>query len=182
MKRTSGDRGLAKLLLFQLGIAVVVLLAGKPHTAVHGMDWPFPTSEQVASFDFVGRVPGEEASIFAVLMETMAWSFLGVFTRAMYRLAVFAKTNEQFAVMPVAIRLLGEAAAGISIAVALVALLWSSELKVVDITISLKDAGIGSIIAVSFVLGFFHENTVQLLGRVQGSLFSGDTKGEEDGT
>ena len=159
------------LVLLQVSIAVSIILVGKPHTMLHAMDWPIPTPKQVAGFDFIGIQSGATPSIWSVLLETAAWSFLGVMARTEYRLARTIQERRQVSVTTAVAQILGDAAAGVSIAVALVALFWSSELKIVDVQLTLRKSGVGSVIAVAFVLGFFHDRTQRLVGLVQERLF-----------
>jgi hypothetical protein len=49
--------------------------------------------------------------------------------------------------------------------------MWSSELNLVGIPITLKKGGIGAMIAVSFILGFFNNRTQKFLGLLQGKMF-----------
>jgi len=159
------------LLFLQIAIAALTLLVGKPHTMLHGMNWPMPTPEQVAAFDFIGaRGPGAP-SIWSILLETAAWSFLGVMTRTEHRLARTIQRGIPVSLQTALAQILGDAAAGVSIAVALVALLWSSELKLVDIQLTLRGSGVGSVIAVSFILGFFHDRTQRVVGLVHERFF-----------
>jgi hypothetical protein len=174
------SKGLWRLVALQGILLVVIILVGKPHTLLHNMDWPIPTASQVAAFDFVGRDAGKLPSIWAVILETAAWSFLGVMARAEYRLARTARSGAaDFSALRAVSQLFGDAAAGISIAVALVALIWSSELKFLDFKIALKDAGIGSIIAVAFILGFFHDKTQALLRKSQERLLGVSRKNDK---
>jgi hypothetical protein len=174
------SNGLARLVALQALLALVTILVGKPHTLLHHMDWPLPQATQVAAFDFVGKEPGKPTSIWSVLLETAAWSFLGVMARAEYRLARTARAGAaDFSVLRALSQLFGDAAAGISIAVALVALFWSSELKLLDFNLVTKNAGIGSIIAVSFILGFFHDRTQAVLRKSQDRLLGVARNGEK---
>ncbi|HMV84744.1 MAG TPA: hypothetical protein PKA34_16565 [Blastocatellia bacterium] len=176
---TSAPGWVRNIVILQAVIAVLTLLVGKPHTMLHQMNWPFPSPEQVAQFNFIGIAGNTVPSIWSVLLETTAWSFLGVMARTEYKLARMLQHRKPVSIATAMGQIFGDAAAGISIAVALVALLWSSELKVIDIKLTLKDAGIGSIIAVSFVLGFFNDRTQKFLGLIQGKLFGNtDSKGD----
>lgn len=166
------------LLIIHLIVLAVTLLVGKPHTALHGMDWPMPTPEQVAAFDFIGNTQDTEPSIWAVLLETAAWSLVGVMTRTEYRLARTIRNQREVDWRTTVAQILGDSAAGVSIAVAFVALLWSSELKVIDIQLTLRDSGVGSVIAVSFILGFFHDRTQRYFGLVHEKLFGNANPGE----
>lgn len=142
---------------------------------LHEMSWPIPRPEEVAAFDFVGGSGPEGPSIWAVLLECAAWSFAGFVARAQYFLTLLALGKVQsMPLIQVGSKLIGEAAAGISIAVALVALLWSSELTVLEIQMSLRNVGVGSVIAVSFVLGFFHDDSREILRRAGSRLFARD--------
>lgn len=169
----SDPGALRRLVLFQCFLALITLLAGKPHTMLHEMDWPLPKGEQVAAFDFVGAVEGSPPSVWAVLLETAAFSFLGIMARLMYQLTQTAMAGVcEFSYLRATSRLLGYSAAGIAMPVALVALLWSSEITLLDVHFTLRDAGVGSIIAVSFVLGYFHDDTLKVLRRTKERWFS----------
>jgi hypothetical protein len=126
----------------------------------HGYDWPIPSADDFASFDFIGVGPDNpDPTFLAVGFEVLAWSAFGVLARSQHEVVRIILRGEQFSTLETVSILIGNFARAIAMATAVVALLRSTEV----VTLSLRDAGIDVIAAISFILGFFHEHTFQLL-------------------
>ena len=137
--------------------------------------------EAIANFNFIGiseNIP--EPSIFAVMLEVGAWSFFGVLARSEYYLTQLVIQKKKIQILETISKIIGETAMGVFTAVAVVAFLWSTEF----VNLTLRTADIGSIMAISFILGFYHENTRRLLGNFQKavSVTSQEPKGPEEET
>ena len=146
-----------------LGMALISWLAAR----AHGYDWPIPSAEGFANFDFVGVSPeNPEPSFLALAFEVLGWSAVGVLARSEYCITRRIARGENFDLLETISKLIGDFAMGVSIAVAVVAFLRSTEF----VTLSLKSAGIEAIAAISFILGFYHEDTRRLLGPVKEAI------------
>jgi len=150
--------------LSAIGVQVVLLacmaLLSWLAALAHGYDWPIPSAEDFASFDFIGVGPDNpEPSFLAVAIEVLAWSAFGVLARSQYYVTRLITDHEDFSTLEIISVLIGNFARAIAMATAVVALLRSTEF----VTLSLKTAGIDVIAAISFILGFFHEHTFELL-------------------
>lgn len=127
----------------------------------HGYDWPIPSPQDFARFDFIGVGPDNpEPTFLAVAFEVLFWSAFGVLARSEYYVTQLVIKRGEFDALETASKLIGDFARGIAMAIAVVALLRSTEF----VTLSLRTAGIDVIAAISFILGFYHEDTQQLLG------------------
>ena len=67
---------------------------------------------------------------------------------------------------------------GAAIAVAAVALLWSTQF----VNLTLRTADIAAIVAISFILGFYHEDTRRLLAKFRDRIsgIASETKSDEE--
>ena len=143
----------------------------------HGYDWPIPSAEDFASFDFIGVGPDNpEPTFLAVAIEVLFWSAFGVLARSEYHVTRLVIERRDFETLETISKLIGDFARAIAIAIAVVALLRSTEF----VTLSLKDAGIDVVAAISFILGFYHEDTHRLLGTFRESVAKGTSKEVED--
>lgn len=114
-----------------------------------------------ANFNFVGVSENTpNPSIFAVICEVGIWSFFGMLARSEYYLTQLIIRQKNIQLLETISKIIGETAMGVFTAVAVVAFLWSTEF----VNLTLRTADIGSIMAISFILGFYHENTRRLLG------------------
>lgn len=134
--------------------------------------------EATANFNFVGVSPeNPQPTIYAVILEVLIWSYMGVLARSAYS-ARRSMRGGKFSILEAITKLIADGVMGISIAIAVVAFLRTTEF----VNLSLKSADIGSIIAISFILGFYHEDTRRLLGsfhkRISGA--AGETKKDEE--
>jgi len=146
-----------------LGMGLLSWLAAK----AHGYNWPVPSAEDFARFDFVGVSPGyPEPSFLALAFEVLSWSAVGVLARSEYCITRLIAQGENFHLLETISKLIGDFAMGVSIAIAVVAFLRSTEF----VTLSLRSAGIEAIAAISFILGFYHEDTRRLLGPVKEAI------------
>jgi hypothetical protein len=145
----------------QVFILVCMMLLSLFAAAAHGYRWPIPSAEDFARFDFIGVSPDSpQPSFLAIAVEVLAWSAFGVLARSEYYLTRLIIQHRDFRTLEIISKLVGDSAMGVSIAIAVVALLRSTEF----VTLSLKSAGIDVIAAISFILGFYHEDTRRLLG------------------
>jgi len=162
----------------QIFILACMILLSLFAAAAHGYRWPIPSAEDFARFDFVGVGPDNpQPSFLAIAFEVLAWSAFGVLARSEYYVTRLIIQHRHFKTLEIASKLVGDFAMGASIAVAVVALLRSTEF----VTLSLKSAGIDVIAAISFILGFYHEGTRRLLGTFQERLAQGASESGKEG-
>jgi energy-converting hydrogenase Eha subunit B len=82
----------------------------------------------------------------------------------------------KFSILEALTKLFADSMMGVSVAIAVVAFLRTTEFA----NLSLKSADIGSIIAISFILGFYHEDTRRLLGSFQKRISGAARESEKD--
>jgi hypothetical protein len=118
-------------------------------------------AKAIANYNFVGvNSPTDEPSIFAVVLEVAIWSLAGVLARSEYYLSQIVVKRKQFVMLESISKLISDGAMGIAIAIAVILFLRATEF----VNISLRNADVASIAAISFILGFYHEDTRRLLG------------------
>ncbi|MEK7277605.1 MAG: hypothetical protein AAB427_09670 [Chloroflexota bacterium] len=103
----------------------------------------------------------------AVIIEIFLWSATGVLAHSEYSLTQLVVTRKDFDALEQMSKIIGELIMGVSITVSVIAVSRSVELNVAQISVSLKAANIETIIAISFILGYYHEQTRRLLGAIQ---------------
>jgi hypothetical protein len=158
------------IIIIQIVLIVLVGLLGMVYAQMHNiptiLDFIFSQdttgfSEAVANYNFVGVGPeNPEPSLMAVLYEVFILSFAGVLARQLYYLTQTVIRHKETRPLELISKFIGEAAMGVAIAVAVVAFLWSTEF----VNLTLRTADIGAIVAISFIIGFYHEDTRRLLG------------------
>ena len=117
--------------------------------------------EAIAAYDFVGVTPeSPQPSFYAIMLEVGIWSTFGVLARSIHSLAQSALHKEPISYLEGLIALLGDMLMAFGTAVAVVAFLRTAEF----VNFTLKTASIESIIAISFILGFYHDDARKLLG------------------
>ena len=145
-------------------MAIVSLL----YYRTHSLSWPFPSTEEVTNFNFIGVAPGKpEPSFLAVIIEIFLWSATGVLAKSEYSLTQLIVTRKDFDAFEQMSKIIGELIMGVSITISVIAFFRSVELNVAQISLSLKAANIETIIAISFIFGFYHDQTRRLLGVIQ---------------
>jgi len=171
-RRVLSAIGLQVFFLVCMGILSLLAALG------HGYDWPIPSPEDFARFNFIGVGPDNpEPTFLAVAFEVLFWSAFGVLARSEYYVTRLVVEHKDFDTLETVSKLIGDFARGIAMAIAVVALLRSTEF----VTLSLRTAGIDVIAAISFILGFYHEDTQGLLGTfrerfAQSTVDEGDNK------
>ncbi len=156
-------------IMLQIVVIMSILLLWVYYHQLHDMEWPVASVEDIASYDFVGVEPDNpQPSPLAVLNEVIVWSLLGVMARSEFHITYVLARGKEFGILENISRLIGDHAMGSAIAVAVVALLRSTEVTIAQVSLTLGTANIESIIAISFILGFYHEHTRQLLGTFRG--------------
>jgi hypothetical protein len=171
-------KGIRSVFIMQFIIFVLMVIAAYIYGWLHNIPTPFSLLyksiedyyEAIANFNFIGVSPENlQPTIYAVILETLVWSFLGVLARSAYS-ARQSMRGGKFSILEAITKLIADSMMGISITIAVVAFLRTTEF----VNLSLKSADIGSIIAISFILGFYHEDTRRLLGsfqkRISGSV------------
>jgi hypothetical protein len=135
--------------------------------------------DSIAKYNFVGvNSPIDEPSIFAVALEVAIWSLAGVLARSEYYLSQIVIRKRQFNLLESISKLISDGAMGIAIAIAVVLLLRATEF----VNLSLQNANVASIAAISFILGFYHEDTRHLLGSFRKKISESveEAKGNKD--
>jgi hypothetical protein len=163
------------LQLFIVGAMVTISLVA---ALAHGYHWPIPTAEEFAEFNFVGVGPqNPEPTFISVAFEVLAWSAFGVLARSQYYLTQLIVRHKDFRTLETLSKLVGDITMGISISIAVVAFLRSTEF----VNLTLRTASIDVIAAISFILGFYHESTRGLLGSFRDRIAksTGEARTEE---
>lgn len=169
------------LVLFQLAIAYAVYhdVPG-PITIFYiysGAVEPGSFSSQLANYNFLGVTnPDQRPSFYVVLMEVLTWSFAGVLARTEFQLTQIIVRRKKFGLLEQVSKIIGDSSMGVAISIAVVAFLLSTEVM----SISLKDANIETIAAISFILGFYHEDTRHLLGNFRKRISGATEQSEAD--
>ncbi len=133
----------------------------------HDFTWLVATAKEIAKYNFIGVTRcNPHPSAAAIIIEVLVWSSLGVSARHIYYVSRLIQRNKEkrIKLWEIVSKIVGEAAMGISISVAVVAFFLSTGLTIAQIKLTVQDVNILTIIALSFVLGFYHENTRSLLG------------------
>jgi hypothetical protein len=147
----------------------MVTAYGNQHRAKLGLSGLLsgPDPEEIANFNFVGVTPNNpNPSFIAVMIEAMMWSLAGVLARHLYDLTQIIIRRNLVDPLETISRLIGESAMGVAIAMAVVAFMQTVQIA----NLTLKGAGIESVGAISFILGFYHEGARALLKGFQRQL------------
>jgi hypothetical protein len=135
-----------------------------------------PDPEEIANFNFVGVTPSNpDPSFIAVMIEAMMWSLAGVLARHLYDLTQIIIKRNLVDPLETISRLIGESSMGVAIAMAVVAFLQTVQIA----NLTLKGAGIESVGAISFILGFYHESARGLLKGFQKRLSQANKDDQE---
>lgn len=157
-------RGVTLQLIVLAMMAIVSLL----YYRIHSLNWPFPSAEEIAAFNFIGvSSTNPNPTFLAVIIEIFLWSATGVLAHNEYSLTQLIITHKEFNSLEQMSKIVGELIMGVSITVAVIAFFRSVELSVAQINLSLKAANIETVIAISFILGFYHDQTRLLLGAIR---------------
>ncbi len=179
-KITKNTRERLNLSIIGLQVLFVILLIGWSwfYNRIHNLvDWfaYIIHGENIESylkaireFNFLGvGVDNPIPSVWAVLTEVTIWSVTGVLVRSEYTLTQIVLKREDISILELISKLIGDCAMGVGLAMAVVAFFWSTEFNIAQMNLTLKTANIATIIAISFILGFYHEDTHRLLGSFQ---------------
>ncbi len=132
--------------------------------------------EAIRNYNFVGVGPDHpEPTLYAVMLEVFILSGAGVLARSQYNLTRVLLQGKKFNTLEAIGKIIGEFAMGVSIAIGVVAFLRSTEF----VNLTLRTASIGSIVAISFILGFYHEDTRRLLGTFQKRISGSASENKE---
>lgn len=158
--------GLGFIGLLILSFIVIVVT----YLSFHSIDFVnmFKGQVTLVEFGFIGGSPNP----FSIGIEIIAWSTFGVNCQMAY-LAGRAVMRGQFGFLKYLIRWISTSLFAWGIAVAVIFSLQVVSLKVSGIEITLADASIETIIAISFVLGYFNEEARKLLGNLRGKIAVG---------
>jgi|GEM_PF-7096072 len=171
------DRDVLPVIFMQILVLVVMVLLTLQYSWLHnvphilspllGGDNIDTFATAIANYDFVGvTVKGTQPSIFAVVLEVAIWSLAGVLARSEYYLSQIVVKKKLFHFWETASKLISDGAMGIAIAIAVVLFLRATQF----VNLSLQNADVASIAAISFILGFYHEDTRQLLSSFRRKL------------
>ncbi len=176
------------IITIQIVLIVLIVILGMTYSKMHNiptiLDFMFSQDttefgEAVANYNFVGVGPeNPEPSLIAVLYEVLIMSFVGILARQEYYLTQTVIRRKETRPLELVSRLIGELAMGAAIAVAVVAFLWSTQF----VNMTLRTADIAAIVAISFILGFYHEDTRRLLAKFRDriSVTASETKKDEE--
>ncbi|MCI0396025.1 MAG: hypothetical protein L0332_25250 [Chloroflexi bacterium] len=120
---------------------------------------------QVAGINFIGVDQSHlEPSVWSVFLALAPQCIAGVLARSQYQLAQVILQGERFNFLEGVSRLIGDVSLGSAVAVCAVYFLRISEITVAQVSLTLRTASLETIVALGFILGFFHEDTRRLLG------------------
>jgi hypothetical protein len=144
---------------------------------IHGINAieAFNNPNYVWVFDFVGgsRNPA------SIGFEIGIWTFLGVTCRMAYT-STQSILRGQFDWLKSAIGWIGAGIFAWGIAVAVIFSLQVIVLNVGGIEITLANISLEAIIAISFIMGFYNQESRELLDKVRGQIVRGMGKAEQD--
>ncbi len=124
-------------------------------------------------FDFIGG----SANAFSIAVEIVYWALMGVVCQMAYQVSR-AVVDGKFDAWKSTFNWISISLYAIGVAIALIFSLKVISLNVGDIRITLASAPIEVIIAISFILGFYSEESRRLLGRLRGRIVTGmETEG-----
>lgn len=116
-------------------------------------------------FDYIGG----NATPFSIGLEILFWSLVGVICHIAY-LSGQAVLEKRFEFGEYLIRWISTSMYAAGIAHAVVFLLRLITIKIANIEITLKDAPVEVIIAISFILGFYYQEARKLLDKLRGQI------------
>lgn len=129
----------------------------------------------VLTFDYIGG----SANAFSVGSEIVYWALMGVICQMAY-LAGRTLIEGIFDFWKAIFGWIGTSLYAVGTAIAVIFSLKIVSINIADIKITLADAPIEVIIAISIILGFYSEESRRLLGRLRRQIVSGMTaEGEE---
>jgi hypothetical protein len=171
-------RSILAAMLLQTSIFIVMAGITWLSAKAHNIHWPIPSVEEIATFNFIGAASnGVAPSFLSVLVEVITWSSLGVLARSQYYLTQRVIRGKEFRIIEIIPRLTGECVIGVAITLAVVSFLRTTEIA----NLTLRSASIESITAISFILGFYHEDTRRLLGRFRDKISIDDDQADDHG-
>jgi len=170
----SKNNNVLAVIFLQIIVLVLMLLLTMQYSWLHNVPTPLSAlfgnqniesfAEAIANYDFVGVTPPEvKPSIFAVVLEVAIWSLAGVLARSEYYLSQIIVRKKQFDFWESSSKLISDGSMGIAIAIAVVLFVRATEFM----ELSFQNASVASIAAISFILGFYHEDTRRLLSSFQ---------------
>jgi len=172
---TFSNKDVLAIILLQVVVLIIMILVTMQYGWLHDVPHilsPLIGDEDIDDFtaaiqnyDFIGvdKTTSETTqlpSIFAVVIEVAIWSLEGVLARSEYYLSLLVLKKKKFNFWETSSKLISDATMGIAIAIAVVLFLRATEF----VELSLKNANIATIAGISFILGFYHEDTRRLLG------------------
>jgi len=166
----SKNNDVLAVIFLQIIVLVLMILLTMQYSWLHNVPNPLSAlfgnqdiesfAEAIANYDFVGVSPPEvKPSIFAVVLEVAIWSLAGVLARSEYYLSQIIVRKKPFNFWESGSKLISDGSMGIAIAIAVVLFLRATEFM----ELSFQNASVASIAAISFILGFYHEDTRRLL-------------------
>ena len=157
----------------QLSIIIVMGGIASYYCHVHDISWPFYIDQnEFKNFDFLGREKGKPVSFASILEEAFFWGLLGVLTKekSVIIYSIFNDTEKQFNFLLNVARILGNLGLGMGISMAMISLLFAVKFSIAGISFTLNNPTIESVIAVSFILGFFHSDFKTVLEKLKGNV------------
>jgi hypothetical protein len=185
-KENYDKRQIWSVISLQVGIALLLMFLSFAYATIHHMPHGISILYQlitrgnlegldfdtgVSKFNFVGVSNSSPVpSFYALMMEVFAWSLIGVLARSEYHLTQIVVQRKEFHMPENISKIIGDTSMGVAIAIAVVAFLTATSLTIGEVELTLKTAKIELIGALAFILGFYHEDTRQLLGSFQKRL------------
>ena len=118
-------------------------------------------------FTFIGG----NKNPFAIGVEIGIWGFVGVIARMAHSTSRVILKGEEFDFCRYLVDWIGTSLLVMGILTAVIFSLSIVSLRIAGVEITLADAPIEAIIALSFVLSFYHEGTQTLLSSLKGKIF-----------
>jgi hypothetical protein len=159
-------RGLAFLLLILLTAGVVAALYLRLHN-INVLEL-FSRPQKELSFGYIGG----DKNPASIMMEIWVWCLLGVNCRLAY-LSGRSVIRKRFRFLRYLTLWFSTWLFAQGVAVAVILSLQVISLNIASVEISLANASIETIIALSFILGFYHDDARRLLGSLRGRIVTG---------
>ena len=177
----SNTRYYLKGIGFLILLLVTTTIISMTYTFLHGIRIIelFTQPQAIWSFNFVGG----SANPASIGIEIWTWTLIGVNCRLAY-ISSQAIIRGKFDILKYLVKWISTSLFSWGIAVAVIFSFQVVALNLGGIEITLANASIETIIAISFILGFYYDEARKLLGNLRGQIVAGaesKTEQEEEG-
>ena len=123
--------------------------------------------QNFTQFNYVGYpFPNNEPTAAAMWVEIIFWSYVGVAASQVYAISQLISLKMPFEAGRYLIRTFGIVIRAVALSTALIFLLRIVTLTVGPVAVDMRQADIQTVIAVSFVIGFYNEDTERVLRKI----------------